>query len=112
MNHSFDLKKKVALVTGGAGILGEKFCRALAQQGATVAIADLDLAKAQDLEKRLQSEGFHCKSYELDLAQEESIIDCVAKIQKDFHQNLKNLVEPIKLLYFLNPRTIIIIPLI
>ena len=38
----FDLSGKVAIVTGGLGILGRGFCRGLAEFGASVAVVDLD----------------------------------------------------------------------
>lgn len=38
----FDLTGKVAVVTGGLGILGRGFCRGLAEFGADVAVIDLD----------------------------------------------------------------------
>jgi NAD(P)-dependent dehydrogenase (short-subunit alcohol dehydrogenase family) len=38
----FDLHGKVAIVTGGLGILGKGFCRGLAEFGANVAVVDLD----------------------------------------------------------------------
>lgn len=38
----FDLTGKVAIVTGGAGILGSHFCRALVENGAKVAIIDVN----------------------------------------------------------------------
>ncbi len=38
----FDLGDKVAVVTGGAGILGTVFCRGLAEFGAAVAVVDVD----------------------------------------------------------------------
>lgn len=42
----FDLSGKTAIVTGGAGILGQHFCAALASFGARVAVVDLDAAAA------------------------------------------------------------------
>lgn len=44
-NH-FDLSGKVALITGGAGLLGPRHAQALALCGARVVISDLDLARA------------------------------------------------------------------
>ena len=41
----FDLTGKTALVSGGCGLLGKTFCRALATYGASVAI--IDLARAE-----------------------------------------------------------------
>lgn len=40
--HFFDLSGKVAVVTGGVGILGQHFCRGLAEFGAAVCVVDLD----------------------------------------------------------------------
>ena len=37
----FDLAKKVAVVTGGAGFLGKHFCRGLAEAGASVVVVDI-----------------------------------------------------------------------
>lgn len=39
--ESFNLTKKVALVAGGRGVLGQRFCTTLAEAGATVYAADL-----------------------------------------------------------------------
>lgn len=40
-NQLFRLDNKVAVVTGGAGILGSEFCRALCELGATVVCLDI-----------------------------------------------------------------------
>jgi len=34
--ESLDLTGRVAIISGGAGLLGEEFCRTLAQAGASV----------------------------------------------------------------------------
>src|SRR3989338_3349513 len=44
----FDLRGKVAVVTGGVGILGQHFCAGLAESGAHVAVVDLQAEKAQE----------------------------------------------------------------
>jgi len=49
----FDLSGKIAVVTGGAGILGKHFCAGLAESGAKVAVVDLDEEKAVGLAKEL-----------------------------------------------------------
>jgi NAD(P)-dependent dehydrogenase (short-subunit alcohol dehydrogenase family) len=45
----FDLTGRVAVVTGGAGLLGEEFCRTLAEAGAKVVIADANALAAKKL---------------------------------------------------------------
>lgn len=50
----FDLRGKVAVVTGGAGILGQHFCAGLAESGATVVVVDLQEDKAQELAQALR----------------------------------------------------------
>ena len=45
----FDLTGRVAVITGGAGLLGEQFCHTLAQAGAQVVIAELNEEAAQEL---------------------------------------------------------------
>ncbi len=53
-NDLFDLKNKVCLITGGAGLLGSNFSRALAERGASVVILDIDSAKGGKLAKEIQ----------------------------------------------------------
>ncbi|MCJ7657532.1 MAG: SDR family oxidoreductase [Anaerolineales bacterium] len=45
----FDLTDRVAIVTGGAGLLGSEFCRTLILAGARVVVADIDVDAAKAL---------------------------------------------------------------
>lgn len=49
----FNLSGKVAIVTGGVGILGQHFCAGLAEYSADVAIVDLQEASAKKLASEL-----------------------------------------------------------
>lgn len=49
----FDLSGKVAVVTGGYGVLGQAMCRALAQAGASVVVIGRDAAKANTFAQTL-----------------------------------------------------------
>ena len=51
----FDLRGKKAIVTGGAGILGRKFCAGLAEVDANVAVIDIDAKAAMDVAEELDS---------------------------------------------------------
>lgn len=81
----FDLHGKVAVVTGGAGILGRHFCAGLAESGAAVAVVDLQEDKAQELAQELadrykvQVLGLGC-----DVSNPESVQAMVARVVKEF----------------------------
>ena len=45
----FDLTDRVAIITGGAGALGEGFAHGLVSNGARVVIADIDVARGEEL---------------------------------------------------------------
>ncbi|WDV47436.1 SDR family oxidoreductase [Clostridiaceae bacterium M8S5] len=50
----FDLNNKTAIVTGGLGILGKRFCLGLAEFGANVAVVDLDGKETKSFAKELE----------------------------------------------------------
>ncbi len=52
----FELHGKTAVVTGGVGILGQRFCRGLAEFGAKVAVVDLDRDRCNALAEELRKD--------------------------------------------------------
>ena len=73
------LDGQVALVTGGAGILGAKFCAGLAGRGAQVAVVDLSADAACGVAEGIGGHGFAC-----DVSDAASVRDCVAMIADRF----------------------------
>ncbi len=63
---------RVALVTGGAGAIGTAICRALAEAGHRVAVADLSLEAARGTAKPLEGLGV-----EIDVTQPDSVAAAV-----------------------------------
>jgi NAD(P)-dependent dehydrogenase (short-subunit alcohol dehydrogenase family) len=53
----FSLSQRVAVVTGGAGLLGTEFCRTLAAAGAQVVVADINAGAAKAVAESLQQAG-------------------------------------------------------
>lgn len=64
---------KVAIVTGGAGGIGEATALQLGRRGVRVALADLRLDAAQETAKRLQAEGVTAEAFGVDVGNEASV---------------------------------------
>jgi NAD(P)-dependent dehydrogenase (short-subunit alcohol dehydrogenase family) len=78
----FRLDGRVALVTGGAGLLGRRYCEALLQAGARVVIGDLDGARAAALAAELSPA--HAHGVRQDVADEESVRDTISAAVERF----------------------------
>ena len=57
LQNAFDLSGKIAVVTGGAGVLCASICRALAAAGAKVAVLDLNAEAAESLAVEIHTSG-------------------------------------------------------
>ena len=81
----FSLSNKVVVVTGGAGLLGQVFCQALADVGAHVAIVDLDLASAETAAKSInKSDTQKVVAFGSDITSPESVTQMVENVIKRF----------------------------
>lgn len=83
INEQYSLKDKTALVVGGRGYLGSRFCLALQEAGANVYAADLpktSKAAAADTNK-IQTSGI--RNLTVDVTNETSIISMIEDVIKD-----------------------------
>ncbi|MDE6006917.1 MAG: glucose 1-dehydrogenase [Muribaculaceae bacterium] len=69
----FDLKGKVAVVTGGGDGIGKGSCRILAAAGASVVVSDLNLEKAQIVADEIKAEGGTAVACECNALKEEDL---------------------------------------
>jgi NAD(P)-dependent dehydrogenase (short-subunit alcohol dehydrogenase family)/CMP-N-acetylneuraminic acid synthetase len=82
--RSFDLTGKVAVVTGGAGILGQHFVRGLAQNGASVAIIDLEEALVAAQTKSAQADtGARIFGIACDITQPSALKSAIDRIESE-----------------------------
>jgi len=72
IQDKFKLEGQVAVVTGGAGLLGAEFCRTLAEAGASVIVADLDEGSANKIAQGLTDAGYTAAGFGLDVTRIES----------------------------------------
>jgi len=80
----FNLKDRVAVVTGGAGLLGTEFCRTLAEAGAAVAVVDLNAEKCAEVTESLAKAGYRALPVPTDITQPDSVKVLVEKVLAKF----------------------------
>ena len=71
-NHE-NLKNRVAVVTGGGGVLCGGFAKDLARQGMKVAILDLRLEAAEKVAEEIKAEGFEAKGFACNVLEKDSM---------------------------------------
>jgi NAD(P)-dependent dehydrogenase (short-subunit alcohol dehydrogenase family) len=83
--RQYDLGGRVAIVTGGAGLLGKGYCHTLAAAGAHVAIADIDEAKAKELaEDVLRVNGIQALGWPTDVSDPNSVQKMAEEVMHRF----------------------------
>jgi NAD(P)-dependent dehydrogenase (short-subunit alcohol dehydrogenase family) len=79
LTNAFGLEGRVALVTGAAKGIGSAIAATLAQAGATVIVADVDIESARLQVEAITAAGYRALALPVDLAEESSIRDACAE---------------------------------
>lgn len=77
------LQDKVIIVTGGAGGIGSATCKRLAQEGAKVAVFDMNMAAAEALVAEIQNAQGQALAVQCDITNREMVDQAVAKTQAE-----------------------------
>ena len=84
IQKKFDLTGRVAVVTGGVGLLGAEFCRTLAEAGASVTVVDMNASSSQATADALTKNGYKALAVPADITQPDSVNALVEKVLAEF----------------------------
>ena len=85
-----ELGERVAIVTGGAAGIGQSIATVLAENGATVAVADVQEDAARETARELEAKGYSAKAFTVDVSD-------AAQVQK-LVQNVAETLGPVDIL--------------
>ena len=80
----FDLKKRVAVITGASSGLGKGMAKAFAEQGADLAILARRVERLEELKKELESLGVKVLPIKCDVTSTEDINNAAELVEKEF----------------------------
>jgi len=80
----FDLTGEIGIVTGGAQGLGEQMALALAEAGANIVLADINLDKAHEVKGKIENIGKKCIITKTDVSNSKQIEEMVAIAKEKF----------------------------
>ena len=78
----FSLEGEIAVITGGAGVLGSAIAQGLGKAGAKIALCDI--VNADKVAKQLQEQGITAKGYYINVMDIEKIKVCRDEVIRDF----------------------------
>lgn len=84
LEELFGLKSKVAVVTGGTGVLGSAMCKSLAKAGAAVVILGRRKEAADSLAKEIIRSGGNAIGISADVLNEQQLVDAKKLVLEKF----------------------------
>jgi 3-oxoacyl-[acyl-carrier protein] reductase len=86
MEPQLELTGKVALVTGAAQGIGRAIALLLAQKGADIVVSDINLEKAQETAKEIETIGRRAMAIKVDVANSDNVERMIQAILERFSQ--------------------------
>ncbi|MBQ6835326.1 MAG: SDR family oxidoreductase [Lachnospiraceae bacterium] len=80
MSSLFDLSGKVALVTGASSGLGIQFAKALAREGADIAICARRVEKLEAVRAEIEAMGVRCYAHKCDVCNSDEVAETVKDV--------------------------------
>ena len=86
--NAFDLNSRVVVITGGAGLLGQVFSRAVALQGGRPIVADIRIEAAKNVARQINDElgSERVFAVEIDITSKKSLQKATKGLQAKFGQ--------------------------
>ena len=84
MDYSIDIKDKVVVITGAGGVLCGEFAKLIADQGAKVALLDLNEEAAKAKAEEIKKSGGVAEGYACNVLEKESLKKAHEAIKADF----------------------------
>jgi 3-oxoacyl-[acyl-carrier protein] reductase len=78
------LQGKIALVTGGAQGIGEAIAMTMAKEGASIAVLDVNIEKAQETAAKIKGLGVDAEAYKCDVSNTKEVEETVNKVIDKF----------------------------
>lgn len=85
VKQSFDIKGRVALITGGAGLLGTKHAEAIAEAGGIPVLLDIDSERLKESAKMIgETFNIECRGLRVDITNQDSISNVLETVLSKF----------------------------
>ena len=78
------LENKIAVITGGGSGIGRSIALRFAQEGAKVAILELNAKNASAVIEQIQNDGGQAQSYQCDVSKQSSVRECFEEIKNAY----------------------------